>query len=204
MNIMESAAFTETNVFVYILVPLLIFSLRILDQTLGTIRIIFVSKSMKYLAPVVGFFEILLWLIIMKQIFQNLDNYLYFVAYAAGFAMGNYVGILIEEKMAMGLVQMRVIPQRDDSELVEFLKKAGYRFTTVKGRGAEGPVEVIYSIIKRKSINDFVGIIKEFNPRAFYTIEEIKFVSDTTSDPNYYEQDFSRTKRLYKKLRKGI
>ncbi len=200
MNIL---AFADTFAFSYLVLPLIIFLSRIVDQTIGTIRIIFVSKSMKYLAPVMGFFEVLLWLIIMRQIFQNLDNYLYYLAYAAGFGMGNYVGIRIEEKVAMGLVQMRVIPQRDSSKLVEFLRNAGYRFTTIKGQGAEGPVEIVHSIIKRKSIGDFVSIIKEFNPKAFYTIEEIKFVSDASTTGQFYTQDFSKMKRLYKQLRKG-
>ena len=200
---METIAFTETFTFAYIILPIIIFISRIADQTIGTIRIIFVSKSMKYLAPILGFFEVLLWLIIMKQIFQNLDNYYYYIAYAAGFGMGNFVGIKIEAKMAMGLVQMRVIPQKDSSRLVHFLKEAGYRFTSIKGQGAEGPVDVIYSVIKRKSIDDFVSIIKEFNPKAFYTIEEIKFVSDTSPTSQYYAQDFTKMQRLFKQVRKG-
>ena len=200
---MEAIAFTDTFAFAYIILPLIIFLSRIVDQTIGTIRIIFVSKSMKYLAPILGFFEVLLWLIIMKQIFQNLDNYYYYVAYAGGFAMGNFVGIKIETKMAMGLVQMRVIPQKDSSQLITFLKNAGYRFTTVKGHGAEGPVEIIFSVIKRKSVEDFVSIIKEYNPKAFYTIEEIKFVSESAPIAQQYNQDFTKLKRLFKQTRKG-
>lgn len=200
---MEVTAFLDSFTFSYIILPVVIFLSRIVDQSIGTLRIIFVSKSMKYLAPLLGFFEVLLWLIIMKQIFQNLDNYFYYIAYAAGFGMGNFVGIKIEDKMAMGLVQMRVIPQRDSSKLVEFLKKGGYRFTTVKGHGVEGPVEIIYSVIKRKSIKDFVSLIQEFNPKAFYTIEEVKFVSEGDPVQQYYNQDFSKMRRLYKQLRKG-
>jgi len=195
--------FTDTFTFVYVILPLIIFFARIFDQTIGTIRIIFISKGMKHLAPVLGFFEVLLWLIIMKQIFQNLDNYLYYFAYAAGFGMGSFVGIKIEEKMAMGLVQVRVIPQKDSSKLVEFLRKAGYRFTTIRGSGAEGPVEIIFSVIKRKSVEDFVSVIKEFNPRAFFTIEEVKFVSETSMVTHNYDQNFIRMRRLFKQLRKA-
>jgi uncharacterized protein YebE (UPF0316 family) len=200
---METLAFTDTFVFAYIILPLIIFFARIMDQTIGTIRIIFVSKSMKYLAPLLGFFEVILWLIIMRQIFQNLDNYIYYIAYAAGFGMGNYVGILIENKMAMGLVQMRVIPQKDSSKLIEFLREAGYRFTTINGYGAEGAVEIIFSVIKRKSVEDFVSIIERFNPKAFYTIEEVKFVSEGGPLNYNTEQDFDKMKRLYRQLRKS-
>jgi len=194
--------FTETFTFIYILLPLIIFFARIFDQTIGTIRIIFISKGMKYLAPLLGFFEVLLWLIIMKQIFQNLDNYIYYLAYAAGFGMGSFVGIKLEEKMAMGLVQVRVIPQKDSSRLVEFLRKAGYRFTTIRGSGAEGPVEIIFSVIKRKSVEDFVSVIKEFNPKAFFTIEEVKFVSETAAITHNYDQNFNRMRRMFKQVRK--
>jgi uncharacterized protein YebE (UPF0316 family) len=200
---METLAFTDSFLFAYILLPLIIFLARILDQTIGTIRIIFVSKGMKYLAPLLGFFEVLLWLIIMRQIFHNLDNYIYYIAYAGGFGMGNYVGIRIEEKMAMGVVLIRIIPQKANLSLIDFLKKAGYRFTSVKGFGSEGPVDIIMSIIKRKDVDDFVGIIKKFNPKAFFSIEEVKFVNEAYSDGQYYAYDFMRMRKMYKQIRKG-
>jgi uncharacterized protein YebE (UPF0316 family) len=156
---------------------------------------------MKYLAPLLGFLEVLLWLIIMKLIFENINNYLYYIAYAAGFGAGNFVGMLLEEKLAVGLVQVRVIPQKDSSKLLEYLKNGGYRFTYVKGQGTEGPVDVVYSIIKRKSVNDFLAIVREFNPKAFFTIEEIKYVSDTTND-GYFDQDVFNLKRMYRHFTK--
>jgi len=156
---------------------------------------------MKYFAPLLGFLEVLLWLIIMKLIFENINNYFYYIAYAAGFGAGNFVGMLLEEKLAVGLVQVRVIPQKDSSKLLENLKIGGYRFTSVKGQGAEGPVDVIYSIIKRKSVNDLLAIVREFNPNAFFTIEEIKYVSDTTND-GYFDQDVFNLKRMYRHFTK--
>ncbi len=190
----------DTAIFSYVIVPLLIFLSRIADQTIGTIRIIFVSKGMKYLAPILGFFEVLLWLIIMRQIFQNLDNALYYISYAAGFGMGNFIGIRIEEKMAMGLVIVRIIPQKDTSKLTNFFKKSGFRFTTIAGRGAEGPVEIIFSIIKRKQIGQFTGIVKKFNPKAFYTIEDVKFASEMRSSSAFQQQDFHKIKYMYGQL----
>ncbi len=197
------ATFTDTIMFNFIIIPLLIFLSRIADQTIGTIRIIFVSKGMKYLAPLLGFFEVLLWLIIMRQIFQNLDNTLYYIAYAAGFGMGNYVGILIEEKMAMGLTLIRVIPFKDSKNLLKYLKKSNFRFTSIVGHGSEGPVDIIFSIIKRKHINEFTSLINKFNPKAFYTIEEVKFVSQTEPIIQSYQHDFLDMKKLYKQLRKS-
>jgi len=156
---------------------------------------------MKFLAAFLGFFEVLLWLIVMKLIFENLSNYFYYIAYAAGFGAGNFVGILIEEKVAFGLVQVRVIPYKDCGKLIEHLRKAGFRFTSVDGQGAEGPVSVIYSILKRKSVNEFLSVVKELNPKAFYTIEEIKYVNETTDD-GYFEQDVFNIKRTYRQIKK--
>lgn len=117
--------------------------------------------------------------------------------------MGNYVGMLIEEKMAMGLVIIRVIPQKDSSLLISFLKEAKFRFTSIDGHGAEGPVDVIFSIIKRKEVEEFTSIIKRFNPKAFYTIEEVKFVSSGGPANQLFENDFLSMRRLKKWMRKS-
>ncbi|GAE87820.1 hypothetical protein JCM21531_1220 [Acetivibrio straminisolvens JCM 21531] len=81
---------------------MLIFFSRIIDVTIGTIRIIFVSRGKKYLAPVLGFFEVLVWIVAISQVMQNLNNFACYFAYAAGFATGTFVGIIIEEKLAIG------------------------------------------------------------------------------------------------------
>ncbi len=193
----------DSVIFSLVIIPLLIFLSRIVDQSIGTIRIICVSKGMKYISPLLGFVEVLLWIVIMGQIFQNLDNYLYYVAYAAGFGMGNYVGIVIEEKMAMGLTIVRVIPQRDSHLLTDFLREANFRCTTIKGHGVEGPVEIIFSVIKRKDINEFTCLIKKFNPKAFYTIEDVKFVNNEEMCTNLLKQDVFKIRKRYRQLRKS-
>ena len=194
---------TDTFLFSFIVLPVLIFVSRIADQTLGTIRIIFVSKGMKYLAPILGFFEVILWLIIMRQIFQNLNNALYYISYAAGFGMGNYIGMLIEEKMAMGVALIRIIPQKDSSLLLSHLKKSNFRHTSIKGYGSEGPVDIIFSIIKRKHVGEFTRLIKQFNPKAFFTIEDVKFVNEAQTADGYYRNDFLKMRNLYRQLKKS-
>ena len=92
--------FLENGIFSYILLPQMIFLARIADVSLGTIRIIFVSKGMKRIAPLIGFFEILIWLLAISRIFQDLDNWIAYIAYAGGFAAGNYFGMLLEERLA--------------------------------------------------------------------------------------------------------
>jgi uncharacterized protein YebE (UPF0316 family) len=169
--------FLNTPLFDYALLPLAIFMARIADVSLGTLRIIFVSKGMKHIAPLIGFVEVLIWIIAISRIMQNLDNWLCYLAYAAGFATGNYVGMIIEEKLAIGHEMVRVITKRDASELVSKLKEEGYGVTSVDAQGVDGEVGVIYIIVKRSMISHVLGYIMEYNPRALYTIESIKYVN---------------------------
>lgn len=173
---MESVFQSET--FSLIILPILIFLARIIDVTFGTIRIIFVSRGLKLLAPIFGFFEIMIWLFAIGQVFSNLTNIIYYVAYAGGFACGNYVGIWIEEKMAIGTVVVQIITKRDGMQLVEFLKSENFGVTSIEAEGATGKVKVIYTIIKRQNLKKVVCLINRFNPRAFYSIEEVRSASE--------------------------
>lgn len=173
---MDFAVFYHSEIFKFIIVPAFIFTARIFDVTLDTIRIIFVSRGMKYLAPMIGFFEVLIWLIAITQIFSNLTNPLYYVAYAGGFAMGNFIGIIIEEKMAIGTVVIRVITQKDATDLIDFLKCTGCGVTHVDAQGAMGPVKIIFTIVKRKDVDQVLEIIRRYNPLAFFTIEDVRSV----------------------------
>jgi len=164
--------------YTWVLLPILIFFARVADVTLGTIRIIFVSKGIKYLAPLVGFVEILIWLLAIGQIMQNLDNVYYYIFYAGGFATGNFVGIIIEEKLSIGTVGIRVITRKDASALTIALRKARFGVTVVDAEGPKGSVKLIYSIIKRQNAEHFIKLVNKYNPRAFYSIEDIRQVSE--------------------------
>ena len=170
--------FLDSDIFAWIVIPLLIFIARIFDVTFGTIRIIFVSKGKKFLAPFFGFFEIIIWLFAIGQVMQNFTNIAYYIAYAGGFAMGNFVGIYIEEKMAIGNLVVRIITNKDASALIEAFKSRNYGITIVDAQGATGSVKLIFTVIKRKDIDEVVGVIKYFNPKAFYSIEEVKAASE--------------------------
>lgn len=173
---MDLAAFYSSEVFKFVVLPAFIFLARVCDVTLDTLRIIYVSRGMKFLAPIIGFFEVLIWLIAITQIFHNLTNPIYYIAYAGGFAMGNFIGIIIEAKMAIGTVVIRIITQKDASKLIDFLKGDGYGVTHTDAQGAMGPVKIIFTIIKRKDIARVLKIIKKFNPHSFYTIEDVRSV----------------------------
>ena len=170
-------SFLDSVLFTYVMLPALIFLSRVLDVAIGTIRIVMVSKGHKLLAPVLGFFEILVWLIAISKIFQNLDNWICYFAYAAGFAFGNYVGLRIEEKLAMGIVKIQIITRKKADKLIDNLSAAGYGITHHDAKGSSEYVSIIYSIIKRSEISKVEEIVKSTNPKAFYSVEDVKFVS---------------------------
>jgi len=168
---------------VVVILPLLIFLARILDVSVGTLRIIFVSKGFKGLAALLGFVESLVWVLAISQVFQNLNSWITYLAFAAGFSAGNYVGILLEERIAMGNQLIRVITRRDAEELDLYLRQGGYAVTSVDAEGIEGPVKILFTVCKRRELEKIIGIIKCYNPNAFYTIEDIRFVKETYLPP---------------------
>ena len=170
------ASLTESNLFAWGILPALIFLARICDVTLGTVRLIFVSRGFKYLAPVVGFFEVLIWILAIGQIMQNLSNWICYLAYAGGFATGNYVGMRVAEKLSLGIVLIRIITQRGAHALLDRLRKGDYGVTSLDGEGAAGPVQVIFTIVPRREVGAVVELVKAYNPKAFYSIEEVGFV----------------------------
>lgn len=166
-----------SSLFTWVILPLLIFTARIVDVSLQTIRIIFTSKGKKLLAPVVGFFEVLIWLLAIGQVMRNLTNVSCYLAYAGGFAMGNYIGLLIEEKLAIGVVLLRVITQVDASALITHLRQENYGVTNIDAQGASGNVNILLLVLRRVDVEKIVQVIQRFNPKAFYTIEDVRHVS---------------------------
>jgi uncharacterized protein YebE (UPF0316 family) len=161
-----------------LVVPLLIFFARIGDVSIGTVRIIFVSKGYRYLAPLLGFFEVFIWLMAITRILQNLDRWYYYIAYCGGFATGNFIGIILEERIAIGYAAVRVISRIPADDLIKQLQAAGYGVTFHTAEGSTGTVEVVYTIIKRSELQKMVCIINQFNPKAFYTVEDVKSVNE--------------------------
>ena len=168
----------DTQLFVWVILPLLIFLSRVVDVSMGTLRIIFVSKGLKYLAPIIGFFEVIIWLLAIRIIMQNLNNFMCYIAYGAGFAMGNYVGIFLENRLAVGRAALRVITRMDATELIKTLREKGYGVTNVEAQGSDGNVSVIFMVIRRGDFGTITNLIKKFNPKAFYTLEDVKLVSE--------------------------
>jgi uncharacterized protein YebE (UPF0316 family) len=195
-------SFFNTDLFSYLIMPFLIFLARICDVSIGTMRIIFVSKGNRNIAPVLGFFEVLIWIIAISKIMQNLDNYVNYVAYAAGFATGNFVGMIIEEKLAMGIQMIRVFTNDKGMDLVKVLNSNGFGATTIEAHGAKEKIHIVYSIVHRNELERVLEVINEFNPRAFFTIEDIKAVNEGIFNPRKQNSIFPFS-NIIREWRKG-
>lgn len=155
-------------------VLLLIFCARILDVSIGTIRIILVSRGYRALAPLFGFFEVLIWLAAIGQVMGNMKGFGSYLVYAGGFATGNYVGMLLESRIAFGYQALRIITSEKIQSLPMVLRDEGYGVTTIRGWGAKGEVTFIYTIVPRKRVDHVLDIVAMFEPQAFISIEDVK------------------------------
>lgn len=171
---MFSTEFLQSDLFNWVILPALIFISRLCDVTLGTLRHVFISKGMKNVVPVVGFMEVLIWLVAISQIMKNLNNIACYLAFAGGFAAGTYCGMWVEEKLALGMQVIRLITNLDYTSLVEDLKSSNIGVTMMDAMGSKGPVKIIFIVIARKDVEGVIKMINKHNPRAFYSIEDIR------------------------------
>ncbi len=176
--------FFESGWFQWVVLPLLIFLARISDVTLMTLRIVFSAQGRRSLAPLVGFFEVLIWILAISQIMRNLTNPLTYIAYAGGFAAGNYMGLLIEQKLAIGMVAVRVFLKRDCDRLMEKLSENGFGVTKLPAMGTQGSIDILYTLIPRRSLKQVVDLIRELDPKIFFAVEEIRTASQGVFPPS--------------------
>lgn len=191
------------HLFNWIILPILIFCARVLDVSIGTLRIILMARGKRKLAPLLAFFEILVWLIAIRQIFSHLNNPACYIAYAGGFATGNYVGLWLDEKLALGYQVVRIITRHDATRLISCLKEKGVGITRVDAEGRNGKVEIIFTVIPRRDLPGVLNIIKQFNPRAFYSVEDVRLASEGIFPLNHHNhpETLSRWLRWEKKAK---
>jgi len=158
---------------------------------------------MKVRAAILGFIEVLIWITVITQLLQHLDNWLNLIAYAGGFAAGTYLGIMLENKLKVGTIIVRIITNEDATGLADRLRKSGFRITRMQAEGRDGPVEIIFSVLKRKRWNEIVNIIESFNKDVFYSVEDVKYSSageDAEATLSLGRNAFDRLLRI----RKGV
>jgi uncharacterized protein YebE (UPF0316 family) len=153
---------------------LLIFSLRVIDMALDTLRFLLVVRGRKALAWVCGFLQSAIFVVAITTVLSNLKNVWNIVGYAGGFATGVVVGMLIEERLAIGHGHMRIISSTRGSAIAEALRAKGYAATEMAGRGKDGMVTVINASVLRKDIDRVHTLVAECDPNAFVTVQDVR------------------------------
>ena len=125
-------------------------------------------------AALTGFFESLIWLLALSQVFQHLDHWVNFVAYAGGYATGTGLGVVLERRVALGLVAVRIITREDATALIDALREESFGVTRVAARGLHGRVRLIFTIAKRKNLERLLQLIRGHNPKAFVSISDVR------------------------------
>ncbi len=156
------------------LLPIIIFFGRITDVTLGTLRIIFVSKGKRTVAPVIGFFEIFIWVVIISQILSRANDVVAYLAYAGGYAAGTYIGMYIENKLAFGILLYRVFTKENGVDMIKKLSENNFGGTMIQGEGSLGRVDVVEIVVTRKKRKEVESIIREHDLNAFFVVEDIR------------------------------
>ncbi|NLV26030.1 MAG: DUF2179 domain-containing protein [Methanomicrobiales archaeon] len=170
--------FISSDFFAFVVIPILIFFARIIDVSIGTIRYILISRGFKTIAPIFGFFEVTIWLLAIGQVMANITNPICYIAYGGGFAAGTYIGMVIEERMRLGMAIIRLITPLPAEGFITRLRQYGYGVTRIHAEGAKSPVTVIFMVVKRSKIPELAILIREFSPHAFYTIEDVRTASE--------------------------
>ncbi|HZK31145.1 MAG TPA: DUF5698 domain-containing protein [Methanoregula sp.] len=172
------------EIYSWVILPLLIFIARICDVSMETIRVIYISKGIKYLAPIIAFFEIVIWLLAMEMVMNDLSNIANFLAFAFGFAMGTYVGLVIEEKLSIGKVILRIVTTGESNdEIISFMRSENYGTTMIDATGSRGNVKMILSLVNRTEVAHITEKIQTTNPHAFFSIEDVRYVNEEVFRP---------------------
>ncbi len=155
---------------------LLIFNLRVADVSLGTIRTIMIMRGQRYWAALLGFIEVTIWVLAVARVIGDLDSFWSVIGYSGGFAMGTLLGVWLENKLALGYVNIRIVSMSQWQKIVEQVREAGYGATHLQAEGRSGPVHIIDIVATRRQIAHLLGLVNAVDARSFVTIEETRQV----------------------------
>lgn len=157
-----------------LLTYIFIFCSRIFDVSLGTLRIIFLTRGRSKLAACVGFVEVMLYVVALSMVIGNLDRPFNIVIYGLGFAVGNYVGSLIEEKVAVGYVTVQVVTMQSNGDLESGLREEGYGVTAMECYGRDGPHRILHILMKRRNLPQLLKSLRSLDSQAFISIMDTR------------------------------
>ncbi len=158
----------------WLVLPLLIFLSRSCDVSLATLRNVFIARNIRNVVPIIGFFEVMLWLVAISTVLGNLNNVACYLGFALGYANGIYLGLKIEERLALGKQLVRIFTKFETAGFVQDLYDLGMGVTLMDARGSQGPVTVVFTTLNRKDLPLLEAMIQKHIPNSFYTIEDIR------------------------------
>ena len=150
---------------------LIIFSLRLADQSLGTMRALLVSKNKPIYAALIGLVESAIWIVAISQVIKDIDDPILIAAYAAGFAAGTILGSYIERIVGVGNIVVRVFSPANSPSVAEALRENGHGVTVIDGEGKDGSVKIYLCVIPRRKLKSVLKMIEEINPNSFITTD---------------------------------
>ena len=152
--------------------PLVIFAMRIVDVSLDTMRVLSAVRGHRWVAAGLGFFQALIWIVVVGNAIRYLDSVWHVLGYAAGFGAGTLVGISIENALAYGVATVRVVSRDGAGAIALALRQRGYGVTELDGQGRDGRVEIVNSVVQRQDLEEVMRIVDRWDPGAFVTVEE--------------------------------
>ena len=156
---------------------------RVMDVSLGTLRMLFIVQGRRLVAATLGFFEILIWVVVVSSVVTNLDRPMYFVAYAAGFSLGTWIGMSIEAHIASGRQVVRVFTQMG-AKTAEALRARGYVVTEFTGKGMSGHVDMLFLETSRRSVaREVIPLVRELDPEAYPIVDAVRAAPPSATGP---------------------
>ena len=149
---------------------LLIFILRLIDQSLTTVRALVASKK-PFLGALIGLVESAIWILAVSQVIKDIDDPVLIAAYAFGFAAGTIIGIQIEKFIGIGNVVIRVFTPSKSAKMAKELRNKGYMVTDINAKGRDGAVTISWCIVPRRKMTKVLAIIKDVNPDSYVTTD---------------------------------
>lgn len=155
---------------------ILVFVAKLVEVSLSTVRNVLINRGEKGKAALIGFVEALIWILVVANVIGTIaEDPIKVVVYCVAFALGNYVGVIIEGKLAIGTACIQAVVGRDEKEIVsDSMREMGFGVTTVRGEGKDGPVDVLMIYLKRKCVEEAIGIIKGESPAALITVNDVR------------------------------
>jgi uncharacterized protein YebE (UPF0316 family) len=154
--------------------PLVIFCLRVIDVSLGTMRFLLVARGQRLPAAGIGFVEILVWITAAGAAIQNLSSPLHLVGYAAGFSFGTWSGVWLEERLALGTATVQAFCESSERGVTAALREMGIGVTQSMGEGLDGPVQIISAVVQRQALPRVIATIESVDPDAFITVYDAR------------------------------